>query len=183
MAKKKNKYDVILEDLTPRQQLFAQKYIEFNFDRDRAAIAAGYSENGAPQQAQRLLKNVQIQNYIKSIKDDLGVRLGITRERLVMEVAKSAFADVTDLLTVDGGMKPLNDIPKETTGAVASIEIYEEFAGDEVIGQTKKIKMNDKTRAQDLLSQLLGYKAPIKTEVAVSGGVVELPKKDLHKDE
>jgi phage terminase small subunit len=183
MAKKSKEQEQILEELNYRQQLFCEKMIELKGNQRQAAIAAGYSVKCASQQANYLLSNPHINKYIASIKNDLGIKIGITREKLANEVAKSAFADVAELFNIDGSFKPIADMGEGIRGAIASVETFEVTAGGEVIGETKKIKLNDKTRSQTLLAELLGYKAPIKTEVAVSGGVVELPKKDLHNDQ
>ena len=50
--------------LTKKQKVFADEYL-VDTNATQAAIRAGYSEKTAYSQGQRLLKNVEVQNYIE----------------------------------------------------------------------------------------------------------------------
>jgi phage terminase small subunit len=163
-----------------KQRLFCEKYIELGFNGTKAAIAAGYSKNGAGQTAHYLLNNPQINKYIESAKEDLGVRLGITRERIAQELAKTAFFDPRKLYDEDGNVVDFSKIDDDTAGAINNVEIIEDRLGQTT---TKKIRVNDKVRAAELLTEMLGYKAPVRQEIKHSGDIVQLPKKDLHNEE
>ena len=52
--------------LTPKQQAFCEYYIA-NHNATQSAIKAGYSEKTAYSQGQRLLKNVEIKNYLEEV--------------------------------------------------------------------------------------------------------------------
>lgn len=59
-----------------------------------------------------------------------------------------------------GGLKNIQDIDESTRRAISSLETYEEFEGygeeREKVGDTKKIKLIDKTKALELLGKHLG---------------------------
>ena len=52
--------------MTEKQKRFAKEYI-VDCNATQAAIRAGYNERTAYSQGQRLLKNVEIENYIKEL--------------------------------------------------------------------------------------------------------------------
>ena len=54
-------FDEVKGELNDRQRLFCMQYVKNFFHGTKAAIAAGYSENTANEQASRLLTNVNIQ--------------------------------------------------------------------------------------------------------------------------
>jgi phage terminase small subunit len=95
-------------------------------------------------------------------------RLNLTKDRLMEELAKIAYGDIRNILTVDGGLKPTSAWDDETAGAVAGIESYDEKVEDEVIGSVRKVKSWDKIRAIEALNKMLGYNAPEKKDVNVN---------------
>lgn len=170
------KEEFILEDpsgeLTDRQKLFCHYYIVEKFNGTRAAEKAGYAKKTADQQASRLLTNVKISAFVDELKKDLGLRLGISRERVANELAKIGFADVRKIFTVDGGMMAIREIDDDTAGAIAGIEIQDIKVEDMVIGKVAKIKMSDKRAALADLNKMLGYNEPEKTETTLIGATV-----------
>lgn len=56
--------------MTPKQKKFADEYL-VDTNATQAAIRAGYSKNTAYSQGQRLLKDVEVQNYIKTKAEEL----------------------------------------------------------------------------------------------------------------
>lgn len=148
--------------LTPRQKRFCMEYINCGFNATQAAKNAKYDKNSANEQGCRLLANVNIQKYIKLLQDDLGERLGITAEKIALEMAKIGFSNIKNLLTVDGGVKPFHDVEDDITACIESIEINDNVVDDMVIGQTKKIKLWNKQKALCDLTVMLGYNKPTK---------------------
>jgi len=101
-------------------------------------------------------------------------RLNLTRERVLEEYAKIAFFDIRTIFTVDGGLKPVQELSDEAAGAIAGIESFEEKTtikddGKELDsvtqGTNRKIKITEKTKALDSICRVLGYNAPEKQEV------------------
>jgi len=175
MAKKElpNKHDsrknlFELEDatisLTDRQKLFCIEYINANFNGAQAARKAGYEPNSAHEQAARLIANDNIKSYIEVLKKDLGLRLGITQDRIAQEMAKIAFFNIADILEDNGNLKPISEIPRDLAANIAGIEIVSFDSGeDKGVSTLKKIKLNDKQAALTGLNKMLGYDAPVKT--------------------
>lgn len=85
------------ETLSPAQEKFCLEYRKHAGNGTAAAIAAGYSERTAAQQATRLLKNVNILKHIKELADD-AIRkqiIGLDKRALVLsKIAEDDAADV-----------------------------------------------------------------------------------------
>ena len=79
--------------LNNRQEMFAREYI-VDFNATQAAIRAGYSRKTAGSQANDLLKKPEIQKKIEEELQDRIRRTHITQERVVLELASIAFADM-----------------------------------------------------------------------------------------
>lgn len=149
--------------LTDRQKRFCIEYINANFNGAEAARKAGYAEDSAHVQASQFLTNPNIQTYIELLKKDLGLRLGITQERIAQEMAKIAFFNIADILNDDGSLKSLDGLDRDLTANIKSVELVELISEKEVIGKVKKIGLNDKQAALTGLNKMLGYDAPVKT--------------------
>jgi len=85
--------------LTPKQRRFVNEYC-VDENATRAAIRAGYSENGAGQTAHNLLKITEIQEAIAERMEEVAVAAGITPEWVVGQWAKIAQADPNDIVQV-----------------------------------------------------------------------------------
>lgn len=85
------------ETLSSAQEKFCLEYRKHVGNGTAAAIAAGYSERTAAQQATRLLKNVNILKRIKELADD-AIRkqiIGLDKRALVLsKIAEDDAADV-----------------------------------------------------------------------------------------
>jgi phage terminase small subunit len=73
-------------ELNDKQKRFVAEYI-IDLNATQAAIRAGYSPQTAYSQGQRLLKNVEVQEYVEKAKQKLIVRSDITIERVLRELA------------------------------------------------------------------------------------------------
>jgi hypothetical protein len=104
-------------------------------------------------------------------------KLNLTRERILEEYAKIAFLDIRKIFTVDGGLKPIQDIDDDTAGGLSGIESFDikTADSDEVLGTNRKVKAWDKKAALDSICKVLGYNAPEKSEVAGTITLADLP--------
>lgn len=138
--------------LTPRQELFVFHYVA-EPNGTAAAVAAGYAERSAKVTASRLLTNANVQKKISALQKRAEAKLELSRERLVHEVARLAFSDVTSCFQQeeDGPItiKALKDMPEDARAALSELTI-------EADGRIK-LKMHAKKPAQELLAKLLGY--------------------------
>ena len=69
--------------LNDKQKRFCEEYL-IDLNATAAAIRAGYSEDTAYSQGQRLLKNVEIQKYVKEHQKNTSTKLNITRESQIL---------------------------------------------------------------------------------------------------
>jgi phage terminase small subunit len=139
--------------LNSKQLRFIDEYL-IDFNASQAAIRAGYSKKTAGSIGFNLLKKAEIQQAIKAKQRELANKAGITRERIVAEVARIAFADVRRLFKSDGTLKPVQEIDDDTAGALAGVDVVE--TGGEMPVITKKVKLWDKNSALEKLLKHLG---------------------------
>ena len=85
--------------LTPKQRRFVNEYC-VDENATQAALRAGYSENGAGQQAHLLLKNIQISEAIAERMEELAVAASITPEWVVGQWAAIAQSNPNDIVQV-----------------------------------------------------------------------------------
>lgn len=144
--------------LTPKQSLFVHEYVK-DWNGTQAAIRAGYSAKTAEQQASRLLSNVKISSVVDKMRLDLQNAIVVSKERVLLEFARIAFADIRKAYNEEGGLKNIHDIDDDTAAAITAIESEELYEGvghgREQIGNTKKIKMSSKVAALRNLAEHL----------------------------
>jgi phage terminase small subunit len=144
---------------TAKQRAFVRYYLETR-ELSASAINAGYSPKTAGAIANRLMHKSQVAELIRQEEEEDLRRAGIDRTRALMELAKLAYFDLRQLYREDGSLKNPSEWDDATAAAVASVEVFEEFAGKgkdrKQIGHTKKVKTWDKNRALEMLLKHLG---------------------------
>lgn len=143
------------EKLTPKQERFCNEYL-IDLNATQAAIRAGYSELGARVEGHRLLTNANIQDFISELNIERQESTGISAKRVIEELAKIAFSDIREMLTVDNALADVKQLDDNVAGAISSVKITEDKSMGEVIGETKEIKLWDKLRALDSLGKHFG---------------------------
>lgn len=75
----KNSKEVVITmaDLRPQMMIFVTEYLRNGNNATQAAIAAGYSEKTAASQGSRLLKSVEIQQYLNKTEQNLNKDLRV----------------------------------------------------------------------------------------------------------
>lgn len=81
--------------LTDKQKRFCDEYL-IDLNATQAALRAEYSEKTAYSQGQRLLKNVEIQQYIQQRKAERVERTEITQDFVLRELMAIASVNATD---------------------------------------------------------------------------------------
>ena len=79
--------------MTDKQRRFAEEYLT-DLNATQAAIRAGYSERTARSSGQRMLTNVDIQNYISLRRADARARVEVTQEEILLQLKKIGLSDV-----------------------------------------------------------------------------------------
>lgn len=164
--------------LTKKQKRFCDEYL-VDLNATRAYKAAGYSvrsDNAAAVNGHKLLRNTKIDSYLKQKMREREKRTEITQDRVLRELARIGFANVTDYANVveetveeerpvfnDDGevvdhitvvrnikrvdIEPTTDLDADRRAALS--EIKETKQGIE-------IKLHDKVKALELLGRHLG---------------------------
>lgn len=160
--------------LNERQERFCNEYL-IDLNATQAAIRAGYKEKTAYSMGQRLLKNVEVQNYLQKRKQDRVERTEITQDMVVRELALIAFSNAADYASIvekqavinteNGVAVSLHDedgnpVMYRTVEPVLTAELTEgQKRALAVIKKGKdgfEIKPYDKVRALELLGKHLG---------------------------
>ncbi|KUZ35266.1 terminase small subunit [Burkholderia territorii] len=162
------------KDLTPKQALFVDEYLR-DMNATQAAIRAGYSAKTAETQGPRLLGNVRVQQAISAARERLAKKFEITRERVMLEYARLAFADPRNFFHADGTLKRVPELDDDAAAALAAFEVMEEFDGSGKdrfqIGVTSKVKWADKKGALDSIAKIMGWSVDrVKSEVSGPDG-------------
>ena len=140
--------------LTKQQVSFCHSWIE-NGMKGKSSLARDYGVS--VQTINNWLRKKHIQTYIGNctrgaIQTKLD-KFDVNTDRIVQELAFSAFLDPIDLFNDDGSVKPLNEMPESARRAIAGMDISELTNGEESIGVTKKIKINNKLNALETLAK------------------------------
>ncbi|MBP7398173.1 MAG: terminase small subunit [Chitinophagales bacterium] len=145
--------------LNARQKKFCEQYL-IDLNATQAALRAGYSKKTSYAIGFENLKKVEIQKYISERQNKLAESTGITQERVLAEYAKIAFSDVRSLFDENSRLLSIKDIPDAIAAALSSVEVDQIYnnipAGKVEIGDTKKVKLWDKTKALDSIARHLG---------------------------
>lgn len=141
--------------LNPMQEKFVHEYL-VDLNASQAARRAGYSPKTADRQGGRLLKNVEIAKKISEAQKKQLKKIEVTAEWVIRRLAEEANADIADILTEDGAVRPVSEWPKVwRQGLVAGIDIYEDIQDGKKVGQTVKVKISERIKRLELLGKHL----------------------------
>lgn len=138
------------DGLTLRHQLFVEAYLRFG-NATQAATEAGYSARSAQTIGSELLNKPAIAAVIRRENEARAKRTRITNDRVLVEYARIAFADLGDF--VEWGpegvqLKPGAVLSDDDRAAVAEIVVQEGKATPRT-----RIRLYDKLRALDRLAR------------------------------
>ncbi len=142
-----------LRALTDRQRLFVEHYL-VDGNAAAAAIRAGYSPTRANCAGHRLKNLPQVREAIAAAQAERLRQVGLSRERVLEELARIAFADIRDFLTWDDDgvrLRPMDALTAEQAACVAEIV---ESGGKS--GKGLRVKLHGKLAALAALARLLG---------------------------
>ncbi len=157
-------------ELTDRQWMFVEEYL-IDLNGTQAAIRAGYAESGAAVEASRLLRNAKIASAVDSA---LAERPGVTRARIVEELASIAFANMQDYMQSNDQGDPyldFSDLTREQAAALAevTVEDFTDGRGEDARNVRRvKFKLSDKQGALEKLGKALSM---FKDRVDVNHGM------------
>lgn len=156
-----------LPKLKSREELFAH-YMANGMTQTQAIEAIGYRGKRPKQAGWVMAKKPQVRAAIDEYNRDALNTAGITRVKIVKELARIAFADVRNVLDEFGNVKPFHELDADSAAAIAGMDVEElfEYAGKgedrkrEQTGFVRKLKFWNKREA---LSELAAI-AKLKTE-------------------
>lgn len=126
-----------MADLSPRKMIFVTEYIKNGGNATQAAIAAGYSEKTAYSQGSRLLKDVEVQQYLNKTEQNLNRDL----RQMFAEDAVEAYGVLKEIMNDPGappkdrlsaakdlldraGYKPIDKVVADVQGEVTHNHEY-----------------------------------------------------------
>ena len=136
--------------LTDRQRRFVEEYL-VDCNATLAAGRAGYSARSARQAGARLRAAPHVRRAVEAAMAARSDRLGVSQDRVVLELARLAFADMRDFASWgDGGvrLRPSEELTEDQAACVSEIV--------ETPGKGVRVKLYGKTQALSALARHLG---------------------------
>jgi phage terminase small subunit len=172
-SKQHRTVSLIAAGLTEKQRLFVFEYLR-DFNATRAAMAVGYSKKTAYSIGWELLRNPEVQAEIKRQKEIRAEELGLDVKRIIAELMKIAFTDISDILEFGQRDEPVFDengaliinphtgMPYTQKRNFVVLKNADEVDST-VIGEVKQtkegvsVKLHDKMRALEKLERYIPY--------------------------
>lgn len=145
-----------------RYNQFISYYLRNGGQATKAAILVGAPEKSAAQQASQWLKIPYIQSRIAAAQERMSAKTEITVEKVMGEVAKLAFSNMGDYISLSPWGDPqidLSELDPDQWAAISEVitETYMEGHGDDAVPVKRvKIKLHDKLGSLEKLGKYLG---------------------------
>jgi len=138
--------------LTWKQKQWAHRFVEHG-NATRAAREAGYTgnENVIKAMGTQNLSKPSVMALVEELKHAQEVRTGVDPDRIVNELAVTAFSDLAQFVEWDGKtltLKPFSSLPKGATRAIKKITTTKDG--------TVTIELHEKMTALDKLMRHFG---------------------------
>lgn len=149
-----------------KQERFVEEYL-IDLNAKQAAIRAGYKPNNADVVGYQLLQKTSVKNAIEKAMAERSRRTGISQDRVLYELAKMAFVNISDVVDLDNASVKA-DATEEDLACIQSVKIKPNEFGTE-----REVKMYDKKASLELLGRHLGmFKDNVKLDITpvVIGG-------------
>lgn len=146
--------------LTNRQARFIDEYLlDLNATRAYGRAYPNSKPKSSNAQGARLLAQAAVQDAIMARRKESAERVGVTADRVRSELAKIAFANMMDFISITDDGEPYVDLSALTREQAAALH---EFSVDDFVdGRSEdgrevkrvRIKLADKQRALELLGK------------------------------
>jgi phage terminase small subunit len=150
---------------TSKQEAFCLAVVDPNVPDATAAYRSAYeTKNMKPATINRaataLMQNYTITTRIEELRAPVIDKLQITLEAVVVEIAKTAFANVADYLEIGENGKAtltLTDITPDQMAAIKKVKTSEiKDSKGEVTGYSNELELGDKLKALEMLGRHVG---------------------------
>lgn len=151
------------------QKKFVEEYVLDPSNGTAAAKRAGYSIKSAKWMACELLKDERVKKMIEQSNEIAVKRLGITKERILQELALLAFANLKHIMVQDEeGNTGINlaHLPDDHSSPLTEVTITTSKGKAKI--KNIKVKLADKRQALMDMAKIMGYS---KEQVEVTGKV------------
>ena len=138
--------------LTEKQQRFVDEYL-IDLNATQAAIRAGYSAKTAQEQGSHNLSKLMVQQAIAEQMADRSRRTGVNQDRIVLELARIAFAKITDIVDSEGKIK--STATDDDLACIESVK-YKGSESETSSSVEREVKLSSKLKALELLGKHLG---------------------------
>ncbi len=139
--------------MTPKNQAFVNEYL-IDLNITQAYIRAGYNARGARQHGYRLFHRPGIQAAIQAGKKLRSERTKIDADWVLTRLACEATADLAELYTKSGELKPIAEWPLVwRQGLVSGLDVDETFEEGKKLGQVTKVKLSDRIKRIELIGK------------------------------
>lgn len=139
--------------LTKKQKLFVEEYL-IDLNATQAAIRAGYSTSTAKEIGCENLTKPNIKGAIDKALAERSKRTGVNADRIILELAKIAFINPTDVINMDEATVR-GDANRDDTAAISSVKVKTIPTEDGNITE-REVKTYDKIKALELLGKHTG---------------------------
>lgn len=139
--------------LTAKQKRFIDEYL-IDLNATQAAIRAGYSTDSAKEIGSQNLAKPNIQIQIDKAMAERSKRTGISQDRVLQELARIAFVDVSNLLDVETAAV-LSTATADDLAVIQGIKVKESHS-DKGSMTEREVRLADKLRALEMLGRHLG---------------------------
>lgn len=157
-------------ELSAKEQKFVELYIGNGGNATKAYLDAGYAENGAAQNAARMIAKDKIKGAIGRRMHNIMAPMQINSTEIIMNQVLNATSDIMDFLDVDDRGYPKINLVKNRakTRVIEAIEITELPAmtivenGVEYAREVVKIKLKlwNKNQSAEFMGKHLGLLSP-----------------------
>jgi phage terminase small subunit len=181
MAEEKQYTRDELEDiLTYKEKKYCEEYV-VDWNKARAARAAGYSEEWAREIGYQNSTKLHIKQYIEFIKNDLERLSGVSKLRNIQELAKIAYSNIAHLHDCWIELTDWEVIKSDNPDVLSAIETIDtktetktynkgEISETDVEIKYVKISMKDSISAIKTINEMMGYKVAEKREITGKDG-------------
>lgn len=139
--------------LTTKQQVFVDEYL-IDLNATQAAIRAGYSSKTANEQGCQNLAKLSIQEAVAKKMAVRSKRTGVNQDRIILEIAKIAFVNITDIVNVDKATIR-GDASREDTAAISAVKV-KVIPTDNGDITEREVKTYDKLKALEMIGRHMG---------------------------
>jgi phage terminase small subunit len=140
--------------LTAKQKRFCEEYL-IDLNATQAAIRAGYKQSDyTDTNANKLLENTSVAETVAKAMAERSKRCGISQDRVVNELAKIAFLNVSNLINTENGTVK-DDATEDDLACIQSVKV-KTSSSETGYSEEREVKVGDKLKALELLGKHLG---------------------------